>query len=343
MNNPANHSIELRNLSVGFTKGGGSITVLKNINLLVRTGETIALLGLNGSGKSTLLRSISRLQPILQGGITLNDIDLDDWPKKDLARQMSFVSTEIINSNNMQVFDLVALGRFPHTNWSGKLSAEDKKIVHDALGSVGISHLAFNRINELSDGEKQRTMIARALAQNTPIIILDEPTAFLDLPHKYEIFRLLQEESHAHGKSIIIAIHDLNIALQEADKIWLALDGQIMEGAPEDLILDHSIVKVFGQGKAEFDFESGNFRMPRKQNLNICFRGDGVEADWTIKALERMGFQIDCNKVAEVSVTLNQFQNKHIWILTYRNKETTCNSIYELSTLLKTLKHNNHG
>jgi iron complex transport system ATP-binding protein len=331
------------NLSVGFSQGGVSIPVLKDLNLKVRRGETIALLGLNGSGKSTLLRSIARLQPVLSGEVLLNDIELGKWPKKDLARQLSFVSTEIISSNNLTVFDLVALGRFPHTNWTGQLLEEDKKVIYEALDAVEISTFAFKKINELSDGEKQRAMIARALAQDTPIIILDEPTAFLDLPHKYEIFRLLHEQSRAYNKSIIIAIHDLNIALQEADKIWLAFDGQIMEGAPEDLILDQSIIKVFGQGKAEFDLESGNFKMPRKQNLNIGFQAKGIEADWTKKALERMGFQVDCNNPAIQSVALNQTENGLTWVLKNGNQETTCNSIYELSTILRTLNFENHG
>jgi iron complex transport system ATP-binding protein len=337
------HSIELKDLSVGFSRGKDKISVLKKLNLKVKRGETIALLGLNGSGKSTLLRSITRLQPVLSGEVLLNDVKLERWSKKDLARQMSFVSTEIIHSNNLQVVDLVALGRFPHTNWSGKLSTEDKKIVLEALESVGISSMAYKRINELSDGEKQRTMIARALAQDTPVIILDEPTAFLDLPHKYEIFRLLQEQSHAHGKCIVIAIHDLNIALQEADKIWLAQEGRVIEGAPEDLILDQSIVKVFGQEKAEFDFASGNFKMPRIRNLSICLRGDGVEADWTRKALERLGFQIDCNNSAELTVTVNQNGKQISWVLVNKKQESTYHSIYELSNVLKTLKLKNHG
>ncbi|MCF8370937.1 MAG: ABC transporter ATP-binding protein [Bacteroidales bacterium] len=343
MQNQNPHSIELQNLSVGFAQGGHSISVLKNVNLKVRNGETIALLGLNGSGKSTLLRSIARLQPVLSGEVRLNDVELGKWPKKDLARHISFVSTEIINSNNLQVFDLVALGRFPHTTWTGKLGVDDKKVVYNALEAVGISSLAYKKMNELSDGEKQRTMIARALAQDTPIIILDEPTAFLDLPHKYEIFRLLQEQSRTFGKSIIIAIHDLNIALQEADKIWLASAGSIVEGAPEDLILNQSIIKVFGQGKAEFDFVTGNFKMPRKQNLTICFQAKGIEAEWTKKALERLGFQIDCNLSADLSVTINQIEKGFTWVLINGEKKTTCHSIYELSIILKTLNQNNHG
>ncbi|MEA3444358.1 MAG: ABC transporter ATP-binding protein [Bacteroidota bacterium] len=339
----ANHTIRLKNLNVGFGQGAKQSVVLSDLNLQVKPGETIALLGLNGSGKSTLLRSIARLQPLLSGNIFINDIELNKWPGKDLARRLSFVSTEIINNNNLHVFDLVALGRFPHTNWSGKLSVNDREIIYDALSSVEISKYAYTRFNELSDGEKQRAMIARALAQDTPIIILDEPTAFLDLPHKYEIFRLLQEQSLSKGKSIIIAIHDINIAISEADKIWLASEGGIVEGAPEDLIIDHTIDSVFGKGKAVFDFTSGSFKVPRKHSKSIYLQAAEYDATWTKRALERLGFKVDCNKAGDLSVAINQFENRLIWELTIGDRKKTYNTIYDLSLTLKTLKFDNYG
>ncbi len=339
----ADHRIKLSNLSVGYYQGSRQKKVLSNLNLSIFAGEIIALLGLNGSGKSTLLRGITRLQAPLSGEITLNNLDLNKWSKNDLAKQLSYVSTEIISNNNLHVFDLVALGRYPHTSWTGHLSDNDRKIIYNSIRSVGIEGFTYTRINELSDGEKQRAMIARALAQDTPVIILDEPTAFLDIPHRYEIFRLLAELSLKMKKSIVISTHDLNIAIQEADKLWLVSNGNITEGSPEDLVINNSISQVFGSESVIFNHENGNFIVPRKKRFTISLSGKGTVATWTIRALERLEFEVVCNKTTAMSVAINQSGNEFKWVLKLNAQEKTFSSIYELTTYLKSINLDNYG
>src|SRR5690606_10684611 len=172
---------------VGYLQAGDQpLEVLKNINLTAATGEMVALIGSNGIGKSTLLRTIAAFQPSLAGEIQISGKGLKTLNPKEISRIMSFVSTEIIRIPNLSVFDLVAYGRFPYTNWIGMLANEDKRAVYDAIEKVGLGEMAGKPVMQISDGERQRAMIARALAQDTPVIILDEPTAYLDVSNKYE-------------------------------------------------------------------------------------------------------------------------------------------------------------
>jgi iron complex transport system ATP-binding protein len=253
-------NIELTNLSVGYEQPGGlPLEILKGIDFSACPGEMVALIGSNGIGKSTLLRSLVGFQNYFSGSIKLNGKELSTIDSREVARVMSFVSTENIRVANMTVFDLVAFGRFPYTNWIGRLTAEDKQKVAGAIEKVGMTGFENRQTIQLSDGERQRAMIARALAQDTPVIILDEPTAFLDVSNKYEIFHLLQILAKEKGKTIILSTHDLNIALREVDKLWIVTGTGNYQGAPEDAVLNGWLDQLFKNENIGFDLQEGEF------------------------------------------------------------------------------------
>ena len=327
--------LEIKNLEIGYPVSKHSFySLFSGINLTASSGELVAVVGKNGVGKSTLLRSIAGLHNSIHGQVTINGRLIKDYSRSEFAGLVSFVSTDIIHVNNLRVFDLVALGRFPHTNWFGKLEENDLIVINKALDMVGMKSFAQKNINEISDGERQRVMIARTLAQDTQIIILDEPTAFLDLPNKYEIVHLLNYLSKAENKTILFSTHDLNIAIQEADKIWLMLSDGITEGAPEDLILNETFNRIFDHTKLNFDKAKGDFRMKRKYAKKIGLIGEGIYYTWTKKALERMNFTVEKGNdlISHVKV------EPDLWLFRDGDNSFKANSIYELVDLLKVFK-----
>lgn len=333
--------LNIENLEIGYPLKKGTNNVLfKDINISGKSGELIALVGKNGIGKSTLLRNIAGLQKSINGNISFYERSITRYKRTDFARLVSFVSTEIINVSNFKVFDLVALGRFPHTNWFGKLKTNDVIRSSRALEMVGMNKFVHKNINEISDGERQRVMIARTLAQDTKIIVLDEPTAFLDLPNKYEIVHLLNNLSKKEDKTIIFSTHDLNIAIQEADKIWLMIDDIILEGAPEDLILNETFNRIFENSNLNFDKIKGDFRMKRQHTEKIGLTGDGLFYNWTKKALERLGFSVSKGIVEKQNIELEIRNDYCTWKLINDNEKHIFNSIYDLSLYLKTKTKN---
>lgn len=327
-------ALEIKDLEIGYTVSKKNIRIKKIEKLTAQKGELIALIGSNGTGKSTLLRTLSRLQPAFNGEILLNGNDINKYSRADFAKYLAFVSTEIISVNNLKLFDLVALGRFPHTNWFGKLEESDKALINKSLETVGLLHYAQKGINEISDGEKQRAMIARTLAQDAEIIILDEPTAFLDLSHKYETVRFLNKLSRENNKTIIFSTHDLNIAIHEADKIWLMLPDNVYEGSPEDLVLNKHFSEIFKNRGMFFDELRGDFRTKKESKKKIsfiCKSDNSILKIWTEKALERLGFEID-NSEKNLEIIL---ENSSKWIVKNNNKTQSFISIYELGNFLK--------
>lgn len=328
--------LKIEHLEIGYQKSKNDSHILfHDINISGRSGELIALIGKNGIGKSTLLRNIAGLQNPIGGEILFFDKKLKKYNRNEFARLVSFVSTEIINVSNLKVLDLVSLGRFPHTNWFGKLKSDDIYLSDKALEMVGMKSFSQKNVNEISDGERQRVMIARTLAQDTRIIVLDEPTAFLDLPNKYEIVHLLNQLSKKENKTIIFSTHDLNIAIQEADKIWLMLDDEIVEGAPEDLILSETLNKIFDQSNLSFDKIKGDFRMKRKHAEKIGLKGDGLLYTWTKKALERLNYTIEKENTKIKHVIVETSKDNCQWNYINKNDKFVFKSIYELSLFLK--------
>jgi len=331
--------LQIKNLSIGYNLAKNQVhNLMSNINLSAKKAELIALVGSNGIGKSTLLKSITNLQEFLSGEITILGKAVSLHKRQELAKLVSFVSTEVVNVSNLTVKDIVSLGRFPHTNWLGKLSQNDKNIIDSSIEAVGIEDFISKNINELSDGERQKVMIARTLAQDTKIIILDEPTAFLDIPNKNEIVHILNELSKKKNKTIIFSTHDLNIAIREADKIWLMTKHKIYENSPEDLILNNKFEKIFENKKIFFDKLTGDFNKRKYPAKNISLVGEDEVFVWTKKALERINFHVVCNK----ELSINVLCSKNKWTIKDEHKSFDFFSIYELTNYL-TKKYNTYG
>lgn len=286
-------TIELRHLRTGYTERRRSVVISPDLSLSIRPGEIVMLMGPNGSGKSTLMHTMAGLLPPLAGEVQLGEKPLSSLTMKEVARQLSLVLTERIPAGNMDVWEVVTIGRYPYTGFRGVLSAEDKHICEEALATCRLTELRERIFDTLSDGEKQRVIIARALAQETPLILLDEPTAHLDLPSRLEVTTMLRTLAHKLGKSILISTHELDLALGWADTIWL-LDrsGAITAKAPEDLILDGDIERVFGDPRLRFDQERGEFSIAEEPGQQIHLTGEGLRYSWTCRALHRLGYGI---------------------------------------------------
>ena len=208
--------ISLSQLSVGYTP---SHPVISDINLELRSGQLACLIGENGIGKSTLLKTLTGFLPKLKGSLLLGNRDIESFSQRELARQVSIVVTQKPDVQNLTIEEIIGLGRSPYTGFFGRLRAEDRKVVDDAIATMGIEKLRGRMIQTLSDGERQKVMIAKALAQETPIILLDEPTAFLDFPSKAETFQSLQRMAHERDKLILLSTHDLELAVRFADSL----------------------------------------------------------------------------------------------------------------------------
>ena len=229
-------TIELRNLSIGYQTKHGIKTVATGIDGTIKSGELTCLLGANGVGKSTLLKTLSSFQPKTGGEILLEGRELSEYSDKQLSRLIGVVLTEKPDVRNMTVRELVSLGRSPYTGFWGTYSKDDLQVVDEAIAMVGIEPLKKRMVHTLSDGERQKVMIAKALAQQTPVIYLDEPTAFLDYPSKVEVLQLLCRISREADKVIFLSTHDVELALQMADTIWLMIQGEAVAiGSPKAL------------------------------------------------------------------------------------------------------------
>lgn len=253
------HSIQTQALGIGY----GSKEVCPNINFSLEEGELCAIIGVNGVGKSTLLRSLAGLQPKLSGSIRFNAILLEDFHPVQLAKTLSVVLTEQPASSNLTVQELIALGRQPHTNWIGTLGAQDKAQIDESIQTFLLQDLKYRKCHELSDGQLQRVLIARAMAQDTPVILLDEPTTHLDLYHKIQILKLLQRLAHQNKKTIVFTSHEIDLAIQLCDKI-LILDGKENPfGTPCQLIEAQYFEQLFPSDMVEFDAKTGSFKVKK--------------------------------------------------------------------------------
>lgn len=256
-----NETIRLNNLYTGYHVKGGNKVVAQNINASLYDSELTCLLGVNGSGKSTLLRTLSAFQPALQGEIYLQNKKLNEYSDKEIAKKIGVVLTDRISVQNLLVEELVGLGRSPYTGFWGTLSKEDKEIVEDSIHEVGIDDLKGRMVSTLSDGERQKVLISKVLAQQTPVIFLDEPTAFLDYPSKVDLLRLLRKLAHEMGKTIFLSTHDIELTLQVTDKVWLLDSGEVNIGTPVELCNNGCFSKVFGREGMQFDYSSGILRV----------------------------------------------------------------------------------
>ena len=283
--------LKTEDLSIGYDH-----CLLEHLNVQVRVGEFICLIGLNGSGKSTLLHSLCGLQKTLSGNIYIDGKNIDSLKQEAVAKYFSLVLTDSIQVDNLSVFDLVSIGRCPHTNWLGYLTQKDKRIVYQAIEQVGLASKLNTNFNSMSDGEKQRALIAKVLAQDTPIVLLDEPTAYIDVLNRIYIMQLLKNLSKQMNKSFVISTHELDLAMQVADTIWLIADNQLYVGTPEDLLLQNIFQQVF---KIECDYSEETsvlFHLPQDPPKGtIAVYGDDRASRLMQKALERKGFRVTAN------------------------------------------------
>lgn len=305
------NTIHIKDLSIGYPGKGEVKVVAGHINAGINSGELTCLLGANGIGKSTLLRTLSAFQPKLSGEIFIQGKEIEQYKDKELSMAISVVLTEKCEVRNMTVTELVGLGRTPYTGFWGTLDEDDKRIVERSISLVKIEKLADRMVHTLSDGERQKVMIAKALAQETPIIFLDEPTAFLDFPSKVEMMQLLHRLSRQTNKTIFLSTHDLELALQIADKIWLMdkMNGVII-GTPEDLSLNGSLSAFFAHKGIIFDIETGLFRVDNKYITKLRLIGEGQGYAMVRKALQRNGILADKEVESEFCIEVGDLKKE---------------------------------
>lgn len=300
------NSIELKSLSTGYQVKHGIKVVAKDINATLKCGQLTCLLGPNGAGKSTLLRTLSAFQPPVSGEILILGKSLREYSDSELSKVIGVVLTEKVDIRNMTVYDLVGIGRSPYTGFWGSLRDEDRKVVDEAIGLVHIEALRDRMIHTLSDGERQKVMIAKALAQETPIIFLDEPTAFLDYPSKVEIMQLLQQISRQRGKTVFLSTHDLELALQIADTIWL-MDKEkgLVMGTPEELSLSGDLGNFFARKGISFDADTGLFRIDNECTRTAILTGDPQLRTLACKALKRNGIAVVSTPPSDITIHIS--------------------------------------
>ena len=310
-----NAALEAREITIGYGRRSRHQSIVASgLNLKLARGELVCLIGPNGVGKSTLLRSLAGLQPLLAGSLLADSKNLFDLDLRSRARMIGVVLTDRIDVGILSAFDLVALGRHAHTGWAGKLSAEDRSVVLWALRQVDAERLGGRNVAELSDGERQKLLIARALAQQPSIIVLDEPTAYLDLPRRIEMMGLLRRLAHSTGRSVVFSTHDLDLAIGSADLMWLMNNrGEPQIGAPEDLILGGEIAAAFVGEGVEFDALDGSFRLTASPRGTAIVDGAGLGYAWTKRALERDGFRVADSPNPELTVRVTGTGNQFSW------------------------------
>lgn len=300
-------------LHIGYNKGKKVEKVLAGpLELEIHAGQLICLLGPNGAGKSTLIRTLAGLQPAISGTVEIGGKNSNRLNPKERAKRLSMVLTGRVEAGNLNVYSVIALGRFPYTNWLGTMQPDDRKIVQWAMQVTDTASYADRKMIELSDGESQKVMLARALVQDTPVIILDEPTAHLDLPNRISLMRLLHQLAKSTGKGILLSTHDLDLALQSADEVWLQRnDGQFTIGAPEDIVLNGTFEAAFHKEGFAFDKSSGAFIIHNNVGKPIRVEGEGAAFFWTKRALLREGFAVRDD--ATISIQIIESENTLQW------------------------------
>ena len=323
--------IHTQSLAIGYIEGRTNKVLQENINLSLSSGEIISLMGQNGVGKTTFIKTLSGLHKGISGSVYHQDRLIDEISKSFLAKQISVVLTEKPFAAHLSVIELIALGRHPYSNWLGRLSTSDKQAIDLAMSQTNIDYLARKKLYQLSDGQFQKVMIARALAQETDLIILDEPTAHLDLSNKIEIMLLLKSIAGS-GKGVLIATHDLQVSLQLSDRLWLFNFNQpVLDGCPEDLILQGAVDQTLFPINNNIDLTTGTVKHLDERKGNVLLQGDPTMVHWTAQALQRNGYAV--NKDTPTSITINCLNC--LWKLESKDTSTSFDSIENLLIHLK--------
>ncbi len=320
MNSPFLH---IKDLSIGYSR-----TVCSGINATIQKGELVGLTGKNGSGKSTLIKTILGILTSMNGKIEIHSEDIKNWNVQKRARKIAVVFSRLSQTPSISVFDLVSLGRLPYRNGFSKLNSSDKEFIENALQLVGISHLKHRFANELSDGQLQMAMIARALVQDTELVIMDEPTSHLDIENQFKIFELIYKLSQETQKTFIVASHQIELVLQNATQLWWIDNGDFHAGFPEQIAYEQRIFEKLSQDKIRFDYQTGSFQFQHPKNKKVSLISDGSDlAYWVKHALERNGFEVSGESELSIKV-----ENGNIYLDGY--------IVHSLSHLIETLISN---
>lgn len=267
--------------------------VLNDIDVELPAGRFICVIGPNGVGKTTLMWTLAGLLPAISGETKIGGVALNVMSRTERARTLSVVLTRLPIPGYLNVRAFVEIGRHPHTGILGRLDDSDRLAVDTAIRETGLTELANRWISTLSDGERQRAAIARALAQGAQIMILDEPTAFLDVQARAQVMLTLRKLAHAGDRAILASSHDVDLVLRTADQLWIILpSGELVRGSPEDLVLAGRMDDLFPDRSLHFDLDSGSYRLPPPAGPLVEVRGTGVVSKWTAHALERVGYRV---------------------------------------------------
>ncbi len=330
--------LQLENLSAGyFQRGKAAHPVVQPFSTNITPGTVTCLIGPNGAGKSTLLRTIAGMQKPLSGRVLVGGSDVQRLSAAERARRLSVVLTQKLDVGLFTGYALVALGRTPYTGWLGQLSEHDHQVVRQSIEMVGAERLAERPVQHMSDGERQRILIARALAQEPDLLILDEPTAYLDLPRRVECMVLLRDLARRTGRAVLLSTHDLDLALRCADQIWLLpYTGQMQVGLPEDLVLSGAFEAAFHSATAGFDMLTGAFQPTVRSSAQVILQGAGAPYVWTKRALEREGYDAVDQPAPYLPIIRAEDKGVPGWQLIQGDRCIDCES---LKALLDALRH----
>lgn len=328
--------LEGRQVATGYRKGKRVTVIHRAADFVLRSGELACLLGANGSGKSTLLRTLAGVQPALAGEIELLGRPLATYNARRRSTAIGLVLTERVQAGGLTVFELAALGRQPYTGYFGRLTRQDRERVAQALEAVGMAGKAASYVAELSDGERQKVMIAKALVQECPLILLDEPTAFLDVTSRIEVMTLLHRLATEEGKAVLMSTHDVEQALALADSLWLMEpDGMMQCGTTEDVVLSGAMDGLFGAAPVGFDHLRGSYSVKVDQLRPVRLQAaDEVLHHWAQNALMRQGY---CAATGEADgpLPLLQVDSPHQLLWTCDSETLQLQSFAELAAVLR--------
>lgn len=299
--------------------------VHENISFSLQEGELTSLLGANGAGKSTLIKTMARFIPPLKGSMLLAGRSLRSYSRVELAKMISVVLTDRVMDGNLSAREVIALGRYPHTGFFGRLNKSDREIIKQSAIATGTEGMLDREIGSLSDGERQKVLIAKSLAQQTPIIVLDEPTAFLDIKSRIEVMQLLHSLAREEGKAIVVSTHDMDAALRLSDTLWTLKKGEGLScGATEDMVLSGCISTLFDDPNISFDTNTGSFSIKKEGLLPVEVTGDSNVTPWLTSALKRNGMQVAPSSLKIEATNPNNYQ------ITSQNGKNSVTSIKEV-------------
>jgi iron complex transport system ATP-binding protein len=322
------------NLCLGYYNKEGRLSLLqKDINESLVEGELVCLIGPNGSGKSTLIRTIAGLQKPVGGKVFIGSREIGQLTNTEKSKHLSIVLTGNAVMGNITVSEIVALGRYNYTNWIGTLEKEDRGKISGSLKKVGLREFENRRFDTLSDGEKQRVFIAKGLASDAPVMLLDEPTSHLDIPNKAGILSLLRNLAHRSTRAVLVATHELDLALKLADAIWFLLpDKSIFKSTPEELIFSGKLNEVFGNELVSFHGNSGTFSVNTEYIGSVSLKGEGKFMEITARALDRIGIKVNLHSSDDpVKVCID---NDH-WIIDWKGKKSESFFLVETCRILR--------